>query len=61
MVSPKTVGNTELKKLYELIEKIRVASLGADYQTRCEFNLIKEKAAQRIKELQSQPDNQSCL
>jgi hypothetical protein len=43
--------HTEIAKLYALIEKVKVASLGADYQTRIQFNQIKEKAAQRIDEL----------
>jgi hypothetical protein len=43
--------HTEIAKLYALIEKVKVASLGADYQTRIQFNEIKNKATQRINEL----------
>jgi hypothetical protein len=43
----------ELKKLYALVEKIKQASLGSDYQTRLQFNNIKEKALERINEIKN--------
>ena len=47
----------ELVKLYDLLEKIRNATLGADYQTRNQMRQIKNKTLERIKTLTSIEQN----
>lgn len=43
----------ELRKLYQLLDKIKEASLGSDYQTRMQMKDIESKAIERIKSLKS--------
>lgn len=50
-------SDEELKKLYQLLDNIRIATLGADYQTRIQMREIKEKAIAKIKTLQSQTND----
>lgn len=50
----KKTYDEELRKLYYLLDKIRIATLGADYQTRAQMREIKEKAIVRIKNLEAQ-------
>ena len=45
--------NQELIKLYELLEKTRIATLGADYQTRIQMREIRDKTIARIKTIKS--------
>lgn len=41
----------ELKKLYDLLEKVRSTSLGADYKTRIEMKQMADKIVEKIKEI----------
>ena len=47
-------SDEELKKLYQLLDKIRDATLGSDYQTRIQMRQIRDKAIERIKTLETQ-------
>jgi len=46
-------ANRELKKLYDLLEKVRSTSLGADYKTRSEMKEMADKIVEKIKEISS--------
>lgn len=48
-----TEKETELKKLYDLLDKVRVAILGSDYQTRMQMKEIEEKVILKIKSIRS--------
>lgn len=46
-----TQSQIQLDKLYDLLEKTRVAMLGSDYQTRMQLKEIQEKVIYKIKSL----------
>lgn len=47
----------ELKKLYNHLDKIKNAILGADYQTRIEMEQIKKRTIEKIKFIQNNKTN----
>lgn len=48
--------DSELRKLYQLLDKIKVATLGSDYQTRMQMKEIENKTIDRIKFIRSNKD-----
>jgi len=44
----------ELKKLYDLLEKVSHAILGSDFQTRMLMRRIKTEVIERIKKIESE-------
>lgn len=44
----------ELKKLYDLLEKVKYQTLGSDYQTRLQLKVIKQKVIEKIQSIESE-------
>lgn len=44
-------NNKDIKKLYALLEKVRVAALGSDYKTRLEMKELADKIVEKIKQI----------
>lgn len=49
-------SHKEIKKLYDLLERVRAASLGSDYKTRMEMKDMADKIVEKIKEMTKQQE-----